>query len=90
MSNRDPAVADDAARTAGSRVQFYPDQAKYSLPQAQAFTGQSRSALYRLFSAGMLTPQRILGRVVIDGDELRNFLADLPTAPIRTVRSNAG
>lgn len=77
------ATADASARASVRRVFFHPDQAKFTLPQAQAFTGQSRSTLYRLFNQGLLTPQRILGRTVIDGNQLREMLANLPAAPVR-------
>lgn len=69
-------------------VDFDPRQAKFTVDQAAALSGTSRSTIQRVCAAGMLKPQRILGRTVIDGDELRKWLANLPPAPV-TVTGNA-
>jgi hypothetical protein len=77
----DPAPA---ARRVRSMVQFDPRQAVFTIPQTIAYLGLSRSMVYVLFGNGKLKGRKILGRTVIDGDELRAFIRDLPTAPIRT------
>lgn len=65
-------------------VTFNHQQAKFTIAQAIAYGIPSRSAIYRLFNAGSLTPQKIGGTTVIDGDQLRAFMANLPGAPVRT------
>nr|WP_294504548.1 helix-turn-helix domain-containing protein [uncultured Rhodopila sp.] len=68
-------------------VTFHPQQAKFTIAQAIAYGIPSRSALYRLFAAGTLTPQKIGGTTVVDGDQLRAFMANLPAAPVRVTKA---
>ena len=50
--------------------------------------GIGRTNLYRLISAGLIDARRLGGRTVIPATSLRDFLAGLPAAPIRSNRPN--
>jgi hypothetical protein len=87
MSDREPATSAGAsARSERRPVSFHPLQAKFTIAQAIAYGIPSRSALYRLFTAGTLTPQKIGGTTVCDGNQLRAYLENLPTAPVQVKR----
>lgn len=65
-------------------VTFNDQQAVFTIAQAIAFGIPSRSAIYRLFTSGTLTPLKLGGSTVVSGDQLRSFMANLPAAPVRT------
>ncbi len=46
--------------------------------------GIGRTNLYRLIAAGLIDARRLGGRTIIPATSLRDFLAGLPAAPIRS------
>ena len=60
-----------------------PDQISFTIHQASAVSGLSRSALYRCFTAGTLIPRKIGGRTLILGADLHALVEGAPTAAVR-------
>jgi hypothetical protein len=48
------------------------------IPQAVEMTGLSRSALYKLFKSGKITPRKNGKRVLLLVDDLRSYIESLP------------
>lgn len=51
-----------------------------SIPEAAEMTGISRSAIYRLFEAGKLSPRKSGKRTLILVKELEEYVNSLPVA----------
>ncbi len=54
----------------------------YTLAEAVAVTGLSRSSFYRIFSEHKLTPRKAGKRVLILADDLDTYVRSLPVADI--------
>jgi hypothetical protein len=55
----------------------------YTLREATAASGLSRSALYRLIGEGKLAPRKVAGRTLLLAEELHALITSAPIAPIR-------
>ncbi len=55
----------------------------YSIRDAAAMIGTSRSGIYRLAAEGAIAPRKLGGHTVVLASELRSLVEDLPLAPIR-------
>ncbi|TIM06405.1 MAG: helix-turn-helix domain-containing protein [Mesorhizobium sp.] len=51
-----------------------------TIPEAVEMTGLSRSALYRLFNEGKITPRKNRKRTLILVEDLRRYVENLPIA----------
>lgn len=60
----------------------------YSIRDAAALIGTSRSGIYRLAAEGAITPRRLGGHTVVLASDLRVLVDSLPPALIR-VRPSA-
>ena len=56
----------------------------YPIREACAVSGIGRTKLYALIADGKLEARQCGGRTLIPADSLRDFLANLPVAPIRS------
>ena len=50
-----------------------------TMPEAVQFSGMSRTALYNALKSGDLTARKAGRRTLIGFDDLRDYLANLPT-----------
>ncbi len=64
-----------AKRKRRKRRQINVPRFSYTLEEATAATGISRSGLYRLIGEGKLTPRKIGGRTLLVADELHALIA---------------
>jgi hypothetical protein len=55
----------------------------YTLSQATAASGISRSGLYRLIGEGKLSLRKVAGRTLLLAEELHALITSAPIAPIR-------
>ena len=53
------------------------------LPRAVAWSGISRTQIYRLASTGQIRLLKCGKATLVDGDSLRRYIETLPTAEIR-------
>jgi len=60
------------------------------LPRAPAWSGLSRSALYRLAAEGRIRMVKLGARTLVDAASVRAFLAELPTMQPRPDPSRKG
>ncbi len=54
----------------------------YTIPEACATTGLSRSLLYIALKKGKLVARKAGARTIIESVELRRYIATLPTMPV--------
>ncbi len=62
---------------------------KLTIKYASQAYGISRSELYRLLAAGLITAQKSGRSTLIDGDSLRAYVASLPKASFRAPATKA-
>jgi hypothetical protein len=65
------------------------DKISLTIPGASENSGIGRTTLYGLIGAGKLDARKCGNRTLIIAESLRNYVASLPAADIRTTRKAA-
>lgn len=78
-----PETSADAAPAKRVRRQVAGEPFSHLIDDLRPLYGISRSAAYRLFADGKLTPRKICGRTLVLAADVRALIANAPAAPIR-------